>query len=382
MDGSPPTDWYEALKDHPLVGRPDDALRAQSLEGVAPIPTLSKTFDRVSCDTTNVGTDWYNLQVLTSIQAIPMGMFASIHNGGALHILTNGDAEAVLGMPDSIRESGLYVHRHRAATSETSSGYIEGTISHEAGHALSYALGRGFPPDPVVQTLLPQIQEDISHMGPEDLEAIRGVDEGLAELLGRHVPGKRFKASQVAVYRTVYFFQDKGPALRTHLPRFTEALDVYAGYMRLSRHPAIVSAYTQDLHDLEAGKGPGGDRLGQIDGKACIFGPDGEAKLWAGHYVPSSLGGDGYADMNGDPDLGDPEEAFAEIVGNTISPKYPALKRYFPKLAREVEGVLGALDRLYDEARRPDLIGPEAHPGRSCWVMEHGETAVPPVYGP
>ena len=117
-------------------------------------------------------------------------------------------------------------------------------------------------------------------------------------------------------------------------------------YSSISKHPAMVEAYYNDLTNLLDGNGPDGTKL-DIDDEygAVIVNADGNKLLYVKHYVPEENGGDGYVTLSR------PEEPFAEIFDNVTDPDRTMdtnnLSKYFPAMTKEVEGIVNALNMAY-----------------------------------
>ncbi len=377
------TNWYEILKSHPLVEdgmREDDSVRAEALQSMD-LPPVFQHFDAVANVTHNYDAYNYGDRLKYAHDDLPVGVQTVLHDAGVTHFLTGGETEPVVSWnePLTIEEAGAYYSKYRTAVTETSATSIEATFRHEAGHALSYALGNA---DSILGSLASALEGDLKALSSQDWEKLEAMDVGYLNRLGwEPAPGHRMGLDSLAdsggvvkwpdgsrltsrhytAKSAAEAYADLSPVQKTEieqlLPDFAAAVHDYDPastshlYTSLSNHPILVSAYQQDLDSLLTGNGPDGAKLGIVDGRAKII-VDGRPVLDVAHYVPAEHGGNGYADFD------NPEEPFAEIFDNLhdpmVGPGSKVLSTYFPSMTAEVSGVLAALDRAYHNGKTPE----------------------------
>lgn len=406
--------WYKALLQHPLVSngmREDEQMRRESLSHLPGLPSIFDDFDAAvsSAHAHNVSPNSEVALEVFEEHLMPEAVKAVLYNAGVTHFLTAGETEEISGAyPGDADEAGAYYHSCECSVTEDSTvnpvhedNYMQNfqVMRHEAGHALSFALGNV---DKVVKPLALAYQKDIRAMSWDESLRFQEklvLDSGYDLKMGHSVQFFDYEHTLLAARHLIE--NPSSEDVRQELPHLHAALKD-AGYYQnglpevyftLAQHPRIVDAYKADLEDLLSGKDGyyltpnkvwvseedtsdtalvtaiddfenGVRPPGQWEYEALITDGEGRFVMNVTHYVPEIYAGDG------DATLDFPEEPFAEnfdSLTDLIAQGFEATGFYqgpffhdmFPRTANEIKGVLGALDRAYNAD--PD-VAPERAP--------------------
>jgi len=394
------TDWYKTLKFHPQVYsgmRMDQAERETSL-GELELPSIFEHFEAASQDHFTDDSR-FGRRLESVLEHLPAGAREVLYNSGTTHFLASGESETIVDQKDNILDDlGRYFDSCKCAVTEISGRGLEDTIRHEAGHALSYALGNV---EEVLSPLQQALLSDLEKLTEEDWRVLEESGIEIFEKIALNIEGYGRFGLDAMSKDYVSSWEDgvRGPfnlritrdvveALEGHTSEDIaslfnntyEAMDAqgYANglpplYETVSKHPAMIEAYQKDLQNLLDGNGPDGARLIEENGRAYIEYGEGR-RYGVSHYVPEEYGGDGYVSLDR------PEEPFAEIFADYADPIGPIgthLAQFFPSMAQEVQGVLGALDRAYNERYDPSQKGPVPIAGPDAVLAEADKMPVP-----
>ena len=396
-DNSDDEYWKERLLNHPLVsvGMRDDVVVRQESINSLDLPPIFDQFDAVTQEAFNAADPAYGDRLSNIIDDLPSGVQTVLYNAGVTHYLAAGEAEEIFNTEDNSDEAGAYKDSIRTAVTEADNRHgIEQVARHEAGHALSYALGND---DVILEPLAQALEKDLMNLSPPQWDILlKSFDETHLSTLAVQGSGSRMGLLAMGQDKVKYVWQDGLSLTSRHTVTLTSAkamlkldseeihrlfpnldqaikdnsftLDTPL-YSSFSRHPDMIEAYQEDLQRLLSGTHPDGLSLSQENGRAVLTKKDGSVISSLEHYVPKEHGGNGHTDLN------DPEEPFANIFAYLVDPigaygKGEAFLEAFPSLTKEVQNVIYGLDQIYEAS--PSKNEPEIRErkGSACNVLK------------
>lgn len=348
-------------------------------------PEWSRAIDRAQTDIAFGPNIPNNLRHEFETQIQDLGpLRAFLYNAGVTHVVTPDEVEEFSPRPKNYNAVGTYFFESNIAVSEDEAGIVSisndslsEVVRHEAAHGFSYNISP-------VEYLRRAIVQDINAL---DMNALRDDQRQIIEEFinddYQYFSSARVKSGGLL---STQIFQLSGiltlsgelkddPTLRSHFPTVTpmmEDLHLFSDdYIpieaRLSNHPAIQTAYRDDLLDLIKGTAPNGAKLilheiekkGETTIAAHISIGEGENQIliYAGHYVPEEfegfeVGGHHYIYESDSSDYyrtDASEEALADAFTSILSSEElqeDDRLSYFPRLRQEVEAISQAMNTL------------------------------------
>lgn len=374
--------WYKELGGHPLVheGMTKDIEQRREFFKTRELPPVFSQFDAVTKETYNFDAPELGNVLLDTLKDVPEGVQTVLHNFGVTHFVTQGETEYVFGQEDtSYQESGRYFSHLHSAVTEAVDYFLPDIFRHEAGHALSDALGNQHL---FFQKLVDASVKDIGNLTEEEWSFLS--KSTIPNIYNNGIPSNKHIFSDPQMLRErfeydLYFTTvELGHTLRVSPNEiqalFPNVIAVYGPngydspppvvYSNISDHPRIQAAYHKDFNALLEGNGPNNTRLEYDEnaGEANIVDANGHIVMDVSHYVGRDFGGDTNSPV---------EEAFAEIYDNITGPygivpdriyDLPDLAAHFPNLATEVIGCVAALEKYVGNDPEQTLKSAPADP--------------------
>ena len=210
-----------------------------------------------------------------ALERFPESIRNLLFNTGVTHFVMYGETEYVVDRQENseFNEAGRYFDFCKCAVTEMSSHDVAGTNRHEAGHALSFALGSD---NTILEPYAAALEEDLRNLTDEQWEILEnsGIDffENMAKGSNHGPHGSTDPRGIASIESDTgrYKFTDElldtlkeadSELYNMLFPNFEESLGIDGFkaelapiYDALSQHPRMIEAFKADLKALLEGK--------------------------------------------------------------------------------------------------------------------------------